>query len=165
MKKIKAIFEKWFHKKETKVTTLGELPDLIVHPFDLLKTLGIALAHKTGKPIKISSDELLQFALYDKKDNFVGTFFCIERKKRYFGNIIGSADIISCGKKAFRFEETDKIIYPMGNRMGVNYTLSAIFKSPHVIPIAFLRKDVVVRKFLKENTINQAIDYCLSFMD
>ena len=164
MKKLKELFNKLFRKKndETEVSKLGELPALIVHPFDLLQTLGIVIAYKTAKPVQICSDDILQFALYGtEKDEFIGTFFCVEREGRYFGNIIGSSDIITCGKNAFRFEETDKIIYPMGG----NYTLSAIFKSPEIFPAAFLKKDVVVHKFIEENTITQAFDYCLSFLD
>ena len=164
MKKLKELFNKLFRRKnsETEVIKLGELPALIVHPFDLMQTLGITIAYKTAKPVQINSDDILQFALYDtEKDEFVGTFFCIERNDRYFGNIIGSNDIITCGKKAFRFEKTDKVIYPMGG----HYTLAARFKSPEIFPVAFLKKDIVVHKFIEENTITQAFDYCLSFTD
>ncbi len=164
MKKIKELFKKLFHKKnietETGITKLGDLPALIVHPFDLLKTLGIAIAHKTGQPVKISSDELLQFALYSKeKDEFVGTFFCVERDEQYYGNIIGSNEVIACNKTAFRFEETDKIIYPMGG----NYTLSAVFKSPKIYPIAFLHGKVTIRTFDEETTMTQALDYAIEY--
>jgi len=168
MKKLKNFFKKLFCKQNSKtetetetktVTVLCKLPSLIVHPFDLIENLAIAVVYNTKKPVVVNSDELMQFALYDNQDKFIGTFFCVERDEQYYGNIIGSNEVIACSKTAFRFEETDKIIYPMGG----NYTLSAVFKSPEIYPIAFLHGKVTIRTFDEETTMTQALDYAIEY--
>ena len=164
MKKLKELFKKLFHKKNNetgKVTVLCKLPTLAVHPFDLMENLGIAIVYNTKQPVAINSDELLQFALYDEQNNFLGTFFGVEREERLYGNIIGTDEIIACDKKSFTFKITDEVIYPMGN----NYSLAAKFKSPEIFPTEFRHKDISVHKFDEETTVYQAFDYALAYTE
>ena len=144
--------------KPNLAVVLSELPALIVHPFDLMESLGIAIAYNTKKPVAINSDELLQFALYDNQDKFIGTFFGVEREGRYFGNIIGSDEIIAFGKETFKLKATDEIVYPMRK----DYTLVAKFKSPEIFPLEFRHNSISVHNFDEEATISQAIDYALA---
>lgn len=170
MKKLKNFFKKLFCKQNSKtetktetetVTVLCKLPSLIVHPFDLIENLAIAVVYNTKKPVVVNNDELMQFALYDNQDKFIGTFFGIESDGLCYGNIIGSDEIIACDKKSFKFEITNKIVYPMNK----GYTLVAKFKSPEIFPIEFRHNNISVHKFDEETTICQAIEYALAYTE
>ena len=165
MKKIKELFKKWFRKKNSEtikeVIELAVMPCPIVHPFDLMETLGITITFQTRKPIVINSEDILLFAVYDDKENFVGSFFCVEEEGKYFGNIVGTNKIIACEKDTFVFKKTDEIIYPM--RKG--YKLTAQFVYPEIIPQAYKNNNIVVHQFTEENTMLQALDYCLSYTE
>lgn len=164
MEKLKNFFKKLFCKKNSEkglAVILCELTALIVHPFDLMESLGIAIAYNTKKPVAINSEELLQFALYDNRDEFIGTFFGVEREGLYFGNIIGSDEIIAFDRETFKPKATDEIVYPMAK----DYTLVAKFKSPEIFPTEFRHNSIVVHKFDEETTICQAIDYALAYKE
>ena len=140
---------------------LCKLPALIVHPFDLMESLGIAIAYNTKNPVAIDSNQLLQFALYDKQDEFIGTFFGVEREGHCYGNIIGSDEIIAFDRETFKPKVTDEIVYPMAK----DYTLIAKFKSPEIFPIEFRHNKITVKEFDEETTICQAIDYALAYKE
>ncbi len=162
MKKLKELFSRLFHKKNNetgKVTVLYEMSTLAVHPFELMQALGIAIVYNTKQPVAINSDELLQFALYDEQNNFLGTFFGVEREGRLYGNIIGTDEIIVCDRKSFTFKITDEIVYPIGK----NNTLVAKFKSPEIFPTEFRHNNTLVHKFDEETTIYQALECAIAY--
>lgn len=127
------IFEKIFKKKSLAKTedqmpqledeqkirvyrVLLEMENYVFCPIDLLEPLGIAIAMDSKEAFIISIDKIKLYDMYDaEEDSFLGSFYAVEHNGKYYGNIVGSRQIISCNPKAFRFVETQDVIVPLHN--------------------------------------------------
>lgn len=98
------------------VKCLLEMPYNVVHPSDLLEPLCMAIAMRTGCAVCGSTDDICLYGLYDLKDEtFLGSFYALKREDGYYGNIVGSSQILFCPPNAFRFVETEELIVPLQN--------------------------------------------------
>ncbi|MBP3687218.1 MAG: hypothetical protein J6J35_02505 [Alphaproteobacteria bacterium] len=124
------IFRKIFKKKssvqteeqalqvedEQKIRVLLEMENCVLCPIDLLEPLSIAVVMDSKKAFMISVDKIKLYAMYDaEEDTFLGSFYAVKRNGKYYGNIVGSWQIVSCRPTAFRFVKTDEVVAPLRN--------------------------------------------------
>ncbi len=98
------------------VKCLLEMPYNVVYPFDLLEPFCMAIAMQTGRAAFGATDDIRLYGLYDLDDEtFLGSFYALKREEGYYGNIVGSPQILFCPPSAFRFVETEELVVPLQN--------------------------------------------------
>lgn len=106
-------------KSKVKVGEVHYLLDMhynVVHPAHLLQPLCIAVAMETRDMATASVQDIRLYSMYDLEDgSFLGSFYALKCDGVYYGNIVGSSQIIACKSEAFRFEETNELFVPLQN--------------------------------------------------
>ena len=93
---------------------LLEMENCIVYPYELLEPLAMAIALDSKRAFGMSVDEIKLYEMYDPNEpSFLGSFYALEYNGRYYGNIVGSRQIISCSPNAFHFVKTEKLFVPL----------------------------------------------------
>lgn len=102
--------------RKGEIKCLLSLPQNVVHPADLMKSLCMAIAMYSKEPVAASLQDIRLYSMYDLEDNsFLGSFYVLEHGGMFFGNIVGNPQIFACQPDAFRFEETEELFVPLKN--------------------------------------------------
>jgi len=148
-----------------KVNVLMEMPHNIFDPADLMEPLLMAMVMQTKKPAVVSVGDIRLYSLYDREDNsFLGSFYALEFEERLYGNIVGSSQIFSCTKEAFRFKETNELIVPLKSKEKEILVLVCKYNRRKNLLTAvclkkmdeFMQNKEILREFADKTSVNDA---------
>ena len=78
---------------------IGELENSVVYPANLMKPLCTAMVQATTKPVTSNVSDIELYSVFSKDTNeFLGSFSGMEYQGRYYGNMIGSIELICLEK-------------------------------------------------------------------
>ncbi|MCI5543964.1 MAG: hypothetical protein MR368_00625 [Azospirillum sp.] len=175
--KKKAVSQEW--QKSNQDTTVKEkhpgmvktclrLSKLVVHPSDMLEELSIAFVTDCRKSIIFSAAEIRLFDMFDKNE-FIGSFYALERNGFYYGNIVGRKEIVACEVDAFTFVETNRVVFPLAYKGQLLQAFVYAYdrKNGKLTPLFFGDFEngtckEILHDFSPEDSVKQAFDYCKS---
>lgn len=161
--------ERCEEKSEDVERVLLEMPYNIVYPSDLMEPLLIAMAYQTVEPQCFSVKDIKLFSLFNRENGaFMGSFYALERKGVFYGNIVGSPQIICCTEKSFRFEKTEKLFVPVKNDKGRIWGLICKYDGLKSMLTAvclkkmdeFMQNEEILREFEKGTSFGEAYSAC-----
>lgn len=114
--------DEWSDESVSQECKVGEVNYLlkmsynVVHPADMLQSLCMAVVINTQKVASVCVRDIRLYSVYDlEDDSFLGSFYAVKRDGVYYGNIVGSAQIVACKSGAFRLKETNELFVPLRN--------------------------------------------------
>lgn len=155
------------------VQALLEMPVAVVYPDNLMESLAIAMVLDSKEAITLSVSDIKLYKIYDvKSGSFLGSFYAIERNGRYYGNIVGSTQIISCDKSAFRFEKSDEVYVPLHSDGERFYVLVCRYhaKKADLCVLRLIKltaednQEEVLKKFDSDVSFDEACKECLDML-
>lgn len=159
------LLEEKTEDKTEQVKVLMEMSYTVFHPADVMESLLMAMVLQTKAPAAASVKDIKLYSLYDCKDGFfVGSFYALKHNGRFFGNIVGNRQIISCSERAFRFERTDELTIPLEYKDKKLWTLAGKYQAQRgQVSINSLRQmdentqqGIVVHKFAAGTSFSEA---------
>lgn len=185
MKLLSKLFGRFFKKKtasqrilsagvaETKekhpgmIRTCTYLSYGIIHPCDMMEKLGITIARETLTDIALNLNEITLFDMFNFAGDFIGSFYAFKYNDLYFGNIVGSNEIIACETDAFKFVQTDMLKIPFKIQEQNLYALLCKYnvKTGSMFPVLWGRFDngtlnKELHAFPQNTSMNDAITFC-----
>lgn len=125
--KIRAFFQR---KKRTNKSGAGmvnvilSMPQCIVHPADLMQSLGMAMAYVLREGVYFSVSDIKLFELRDRETKaFLGSCYAMCYKGLYYANVIGGTEVFSCESDAFDFKPTEELLAPVYSEKPILYAL------------------------------------------
>lgn len=150
------------------VRVLMEMPYNIVHPANLMESLLMAIAYQAREPVCCSVKDIVLYSIYDHETGaFLGSFYALEHDGLFYGNIVGSAQIFSCSKTAFRFEKTDMLYAPLRSTDERILVLVCVYDR-HKAKLSavclkkmdeFMQNEEILHKFDKGTSFNEAYSF------
>ncbi len=150
------------------VKCLLEMPYNVVYPFDLLEPFCMAIAMQTGRAAFVATDDIRLYGLYDLDDEtFLGSFYALKREEGYYGNIVGSPQILFCPPSAFRFVETEELIVPLHKDGDILFVLECKYQArKRTLTVVCLKKQDILQRnsevlhqFGKQTSFEEAYSY------